>query len=168
MSNVPGISECFRLMDEYEMLPNIRRHSIIVARVAWEIVEGLQNSDPVPPEIAQTDLVVAGALLHDIAKTPCLRSGCDHAKAGAEICRSLGFSEIAGIVEEHVLLGPHDPARRGRGCFTAREIIYYADKRVRHEEIVTLDERLLYILEHYGGNDPGLRELIRENFAGCE
>ena len=45
--------------------------------------------------------------------------------------------------------------RRRRGIFTAREIIYYADKRVRHEEIVSLDDRLEYILEHYGLGDPG-------------
>jgi len=110
---------------------------------------------------------VAGALLHDIAKTPCLADGCDHAEAGAEICRLHGYPGIARIVAEHVILQGHDPQRYRRGLFTAVEVVYYADKRVRHEEIVSLNERLDYILEHYGGNDFLLHELIRKNFARC-
>ena len=167
MSSIPDISKCFRLMEEYEMLPNIRRHSIIVARVAREIIEGFRNNDIPPLVIADHNLVVAGALLHDIAKTLCLHSGCDHAETGAEICHNLGYPEIAGIVEEHVLLGDYDLERRRQGDFSAREIIYYADKRVRHEEIVSLGERLEYIIEYYGLGDPELHVLIRENFARC-
>lgn len=165
--HIPDIDECFRLMEEYRMLPNIRRHSVIVARVARQIVEGFTESDKKPAVVPHRELVIAGALLHDIAKTPCLRNGCDHARTGGEICRSLGYPEVAEIVEEHVLLRDHDAARRGKGIFSAREIIYYADKRVRHEEIVSLDDRLEYILHHYGLDDPGMHRRIRENFAGC-
>lgn len=163
---VPDIAECFRLMEEYRMLPNIRLHSLVVAQVSWLLLEQFRENS-VPPQVLDRDLVVPGALLHDIAKTPCLRTGCDHARAGAEICHRLGYPGIAGIVEEHVLLRDHDEVRRGQGIFTAREIIYYADKRVRHEEIVSLEERLVYILEHYGGGDPEMERRIRENFASC-
>jgi len=154
-------------MEEYRMLPNIRRHSVIVASVSRQIVEGLKESGTGPGVVPDPGLIMAGALLHDIAKTPCLRDGCDHAKAGGEICRRLGYPEVAGIVEEHVLLRDHDAARRGRGIFSAREIIYYADKRVRHEEIVSLEDRLEYILHHYGLDDPEMHRRIRENFARC-
>ena len=44
MSSIPDIAECFRLMEEYRMLPNIRRHSVVVARVAGEIVEGFKEN----------------------------------------------------------------------------------------------------------------------------
>jgi uncharacterized protein len=164
---IPAIDECFRLMEEYRMLPNIRRHSVIVARVARQIVEGFRESDPKPAVVPDRDLVMAGALLHDIAKTPCLRNGCDHARTGGEICRRLGYPEVAEIVEEHVLLRDHDPGRRGQGIFSAQEVIYYADKRVRHEEIVSLNQRLEYILQHYGLDDPEMHRRIRENFARC-
>lgn len=163
---VPDISECFRLMEEYRMLPNIRRHSLVVARVAWLLVEGFRGNGGQSLVLDQ-ELVIAGALLHDIAKTPCLQTGCDHARAGAEICVRLGYPEIACIVEEHVLLRDHDAVRRQQGIFTAREIIYYADKRVRHEEIVSLDDRLTYILERYSAGDPEIERRIRENFASC-
>lgn len=164
---LPDVAHCFRLMDEYAMLPNIRGHSIMVARVALQLLEGLAHNERVAPHLPARDLVAAGALLHDIAKTPCLQSGDDHARAGAEICARLGYPEIACIVAEHVVLRDHDRARNESGQFTARELIYYADKRVRHEEIVSLEERLVYILERYGAGEPEIERRIRENFAGC-
>jgi putative nucleotidyltransferase with HDIG domain len=164
---IPDVAHCFRLMDEYAMLPNIRRHSVMVARVALQLMDGLAHNERISSWLPDRDLVAAGALLHDIAKTPCLQSGDDHARAGAEICERLGYPEIARIVAEHVVLRDHDRARNELGKFTAREIIYYADKRVRHEEIVSLQERLVYILERYGAGEPEIERRIRENFAGC-
>ena len=96
-----------------------------------------------------------------------MKNGCDHAREGARICLQLGYPEISSIVEEHVILKEHDAERRHKGIFNAREIIYYADKRVRHEEIVSLDDRLEYILEHYGNGDSGMHRLIRINFDKC-
>lgn len=154
-------------MNDYGMLPNIRRHSIVVAKVALQLIDGFLNNDKTPAFIPDKSLITAGALLHDIAKTPCLNNGCDHATEGAVICHQLGYPEIAAIVEEHVVLKNHDVDRRRQGLFNATEIIYYADKRVRHEEIVSLDDRLEYILEHYGEGDPGLHRLIRINFKKC-
>lgn len=154
-------------MEEYGMLPNIRRHSVVVAQVALQLIDGFQENEQAPASIPDRALIAAGALLHDIAKTPCLTNGCDHATEGAAICHELGYPEIASIVEEHVILRNHDVERRHQGLFNAREIIYYADKRVRHEEIVSLDDRLEYILEYYGNGDPGLHKLIRINFEKC-
>ncbi len=169
-TTVPDTTTCLRLMEQYGMLPHIRKHSIVVARVAEFLVDHLPAaalpSTPVQRR-QHHDLVIAGALLHDIAKTLCLDNSCDHARRGAEICTELGFPEIARIVEEHVILKQHEPHRYARGIFTAREIVYYADKRVRHDEIVTLRERLDYIIGHYGRNDPYLEQLIHSNFNRC-
>ncbi len=163
---VPDLATCIRLMDEYEMLDNIRHHSLVVARVADALLCGLADESG-PARLADEKQVIAGALLHDIAKTPCLKSGCDHAALGAEICLQHGYPDIARIVEEHVILSGHDPERYKNGMFTASEIVYYADKRVRHTEIVSLEERLQYIISHYGNNDPHRHALIRENFERC-
>ncbi len=163
---VPDLATCIRLMDEYEMLDNIRHHSLVVARVADALLCGLADESG-PARLADEKQVIAGALLHDIAKTPCLKSGCDHAALGAEICLQHGYPDIARIVGEHVILSGHDPERYKNGMFTAGEIVYYADKRVRHTEIVSLEERLQYIISHYGNNDPHRHALIRENFERC-
>jgi putative nucleotidyltransferase with HDIG domain len=153
-------------MEQYAMLDNIRHHSLVVARLAAQIQQGLSDS-PQATSPTNRQLVISGALLHDIAKTPCLNSNCDHAKEGGKICRQHGYSEIATIVEQHVLLWEYEPSRYAEGCFTEREIVYYADKRVRHHSVVGLDKRLDYILEHYGRGNPVLHRLIRKNFKKC-
>jgi putative nucleotidyltransferase with HDIG domain len=166
LTAIPTIADCIALMDQYAMLANIRHHSLVVARLAEQIHAGLSAS---VPERLQTDrlLVISGALLHDIAKTPCLNTSSDHAKEGGAICRRHGYPEIAAVVEQHVLLWEYDPDRYAEGRFTAREIVYYADKRVRHNVVVHLDQRLEYILEHYGKGHPSRHALIRENFKKC-
>jgi putative nucleotidyltransferase with HDIG domain len=165
--SIPSILECIQLMEQYGMLVNIRHHSLVVARLAERLLEGLGTTIPTRPQ-ADRNLVITGALLHDIAKTPCLNSTCDHAKVGADICRQHGFPEIATIVEEHVILRQYEPERYATGIFTAREIVYYADKRVRHHLVVDLGARLEYILDHYGKGNPVRQELIRQNFSKCQ
>ena len=49
----------------------------------------------------------------------------------------------------------------------AIEIVYYADKRVRHAEIVSLDARQIYIEERYGQGKPEIIDAIRLNFGKC-
>lgn len=163
---IPDIDTCASLMEKYKMLANIRCHSLVVARIADLLVAALEKSGVEQP-LPDRKLCVSGALLHDIAKTPCLDNSCDHALAGAEICLKHGYPEIAAIVEEHVILKDHNPDRYQKGIFSAREIVYYADKRVRHDEIVSLDERLDYIIDRYGNSDSKRHELIRANFNQC-
>ncbi len=156
-------------MEEYEMLDNIRAHSVMVARVAKVLLLHLTDSHngsnhPLPAE----DLVISGALLHDIAKTPCLNQRCDHARQGRDVCLKHGYPEIAEIVREHVILMDFSPERYAKGWFFAKELVYYADKRVRHDEVVSLTERLEYIVERYGNNDPERYQIIQENFNKCQ
>lgn len=150
------------------MLANIRAHSLMVTRVAAVLLREL--ADCRKPQGAQpnADLVLAGALLHDIAKTQCLDSRCNHAQRGRDICLELGFPEVAEVVLEHVILSEFSPKRYSNGLFLAKELVYYADKRVRHEEIVSLEERLEYILERYGKNNAVRQNLIKENFSQCQ
>jgi len=156
-------------MDEYAMLDNIRAHSITVARVAQVLLQELADSAKKnPATLPKTNLVLAGALLHDIAKTPCLKNLCDHARHGRDICLELGYPEVAEVVREHVILTEFSLTRYRNGIFLAKELVYYADKRVRHDEIVSLEKRLEYILENYGNNDPNRYRLIKENFNKCK
>lgn len=151
---IPTVAQCFRLMAEYRMLANIRDHSIIVARLATLLSHelagrGLELSHP---------LVVASALLHDIGKTACLDSDRDHAAYGREICLAHGLDELAEIVGGHVRFRDNS-----LGAFGEYDIVFYADKRVTHEQVVSLEERQDYILERYGRNDPQRLAIIREH-----
>ncbi len=164
---IPSIAQCLDLMERYGMFDNIRAHSLTVARVAETLLIGMAATRVNGTELPASDLVLAGALLHDIAKTICLGSECDHARKGRDICLELGYPIIGEIVREHVRLKDFSIDRYAQGIFSAKEIVYYADKRVRHESIVSLDERMAYIMERYGNNDPQRHHAIEENFQRC-
>lgn len=161
---IPSPEQCRRYYDEYAMFNNIRDHSILVARVAAVLCEGLERRGSCAMPLPRRDLTVAGALLHDIAKSLCIEKGCHHAEVGRDICVDLGYPEVSEIVVEHVVLREFRAEAYRRGLFTPKELVYYADKRVRHDQIVPLTGRLAYILERYGNNDPHKEKLIRHNF----
>lgn len=153
---IPSIAQCFQLMEQYAMLPNIREHSLMVGRVAGLIGSELARAG----RGLSQELIVTGALLHDIAKTASLERELRHDELGREICLRHGFDELAEIVAEHVVLKKGVP----ENC-TEKEIVYYADKRVLHDAVVTLETRLDYIIHRYGNGDEGLHVRIRQNFA---
>ncbi len=165
---LPDIKECFNLMERYEMLPNIKKHSIVVAKIAEQIIDELLQTKIDKQHLPSRELVITGALLHDIAKTTCIKNGGDHATLGAEICNKHNYFEISTIISEHVILSSHETDRHKLGHFDAREIVYYADKRVMHDDIVDLSTRLDYILKTYGNNDPRVHLMIKDNFADCQ
>ena len=163
----PSIAQCLALMDRYAMLDNIRAHSLTVARVAKSLLTGMTETKGDGRNVPDTDLVLAGALLHDIAKTLCLGNKCDHAKKGRDICLEHGYPAIGEIVREHVTLKDFSIERYAQGIFFAKEIVYYADKRVRHDSIVSLTERMAYIVERYGNQEQFRHQQIEENFQRC-
>ncbi|MBN2123866.1 MAG: HD domain-containing protein [Deltaproteobacteria bacterium] len=142
------------------MLENIRAHSIMVEKVAGLIGRGLLEAGCV----LSLKMISAGALMHDIAKTPCLSSGGDHAAMGRDICLENHLDEIADIVAEHVVL-KDDGAEGG---IREKEIVYYADKRVTHDQVVSLEERLDYLLERYAKGKEQIVPLIMANFNHCK
>ena len=158
--DIPSVDACFDLMEQYHMLPNIKDHSIVVANVAKVITSSLIA---VGHELSM-DRIIAGALLHDIGKTACLDNDDDHAAKGVEICLKHNLEPIADIVGEHVILRSYSP----ENFFYEKEIVYYADKRVNHDQIVSLEERLSYILERYGLNNVIRCQAIKKNYALCQ
>ena len=165
---IPDIDDCISLMESTGMLENIRDHSFVVANVASLLLDNLDL--PADDTIAPPDknLVIAGALLHDIAKTACLGTSRKHAEEGKLLCSQLGYHEVAEIVGEHVILQDFEPTRQKKGHFSPKELVYYSDKRVTHDRIATLEQRLDYIIERYGDGTSFIENRIRENFARCQ
>ncbi len=152
---IPSEPECRRLIADMGMLEHIVAHSQQVCRVALLLAGRL--------ELPRRDreLIRAAALLHDITKTRSFRTGEDHAETGECLIRELGYPEVAAVVGQHVRL-----RRTGRPSAVpaAAEVVNYADKRVLHDRIVPLAERMGYILARYGATPErkrwimGLRE----------
>jgi len=140
---IPSRGECLVLMAKHGMLAHIREHSLLVTEVALHLGTSLAEAG-FPLHL---DLIEAGALLHDLGKTPCLGTELNHAEWGAEAMRRAGYPEVAKVVREHVLLQPdgHDPR-----AIREAEVVNYADKRVLHTRVVTLAARFADLKERYG------------------
>lgn len=148
MRNIPDESVCRQLMDRYSMLPNIVEHSYRVCQVAAFLGKALSRAED-GPDLA---LIVASSLLHDITKTRSLKTREDHAGTGGNLLEGLGYPQVAEVVRGHVRLAAAnklDPLREVH-------IINYADKRVRHDTVVSLRERFVDLMKRYG-RTPGRR-----------
>jgi uncharacterized protein len=121
---------------------SVIRHSEAVLFVATEYAARIDEAD--------IDLVIAGALLHDIgrSRTNSLR----HAQEGAAICRQRGVPEpVSLIVERHIGAGLRADEctllrLKPRDCIPLsleERIVANADNLVRGSRRVTIDERLL-------------------------
>ncbi|MBW1952823.1 MAG: HD domain-containing protein [Deltaproteobacteria bacterium] len=141
-------------MAEHQMLPNIREHSLRVREAALMVGEALVEAGCQ----LHLSLLEAGALLHDIAKTTCLRNGGDHAQLGAEWLQDYGYPEVAEIIRGHVYL-PTRVRESPRIC--EAEVVNYADKRVMHTQVVPLEVRFADLRNRYGRNDQA-RQRITE------
>jgi len=156
----PSTGTCRRLLITHDVPAHIRRHSAQVARVARRIAEALHEQG----EAMDVGLIEAAALLHDIAKAPCLESHLDHAAEGGRVLRELGLDAVGAIVERHVQLGEWNP----RGPVTGAEVVNYADKRVLYFQVVSLPERFRDLIVRYGRGRTDIEERIRRNWATME
>ncbi len=149
---LPTRAECLRLTAQYGMLSHIREHSLLVTEVALRLGQGLIEAG-LPLNLP---LIEAGALLHDLGKTLCLGTSENHAEWGARALEELGYPEIAQVIREHVRL---DENFRDLRPLREAEVVNYADKRVLHTRVVTLDRRFADLKERYGKTAEALTRI---------
>jgi putative nucleotidyltransferase with HDIG domain len=139
---IPSREDCLDLMAAAEMPAHIREHSLRVAEIAVFLGFHLNSAG----SRLHLGLLEAGGLLHDIGKERGLRTGENHARLGAAMLREWGLEAVAPIVESHIHIVPADLDHP----LTESLIVNYADKRVRHHEVVTLTERFEDLSRRYG------------------
>lgn len=139
---IPSKQQCFELLFKLDALEHIVAHSIQVCRGALLLQDNLKTSGI---ELNR-ELIRASALLHDITKTRSLETGEFHSQTGADLLTGMGYPEVGEVVRQHVRLDQY----RERDGISEAAIINYADKRVLHDRIVSLETRMEYILERYG------------------
>jgi uncharacterized protein len=150
---IPTQAQCYELMSRYSMLPNIIAHSRQVMNVCLAITDHLKEGLSI-----DRDTIIAAALLHDITKIKSIKTKERHDASGGALLRELGFPSIAGIVEQHVII----QNLNFEGSLEEREIVYYADKRVMHDKIVSIDERIDDLIKRYGTTEE-IRNRIFQN-----
>jgi uncharacterized protein len=159
---IPNERRCFDLLTKYETPDHIVLHSRAVWEVGRVLGEGLLRRKHAVDMV----LIRAACLLHDIGKFPCIRDGTKyHDVRGEEILASEGYPLVGSIVGRHVFLRSenHSPPRE-------EHIVFYADKRVLHDEVVSLDDRFAYLIETYGSNPEAIRmlHLMRDDTLSVE
>lgn len=150
---IPLKQECLRLYAAMEMPDHIQDHSRLVCRVALLLTDGLISAG-VP---LNRDLVRASAMLHDITKPRSFSTGENHAKTGGEYLEAMGCPEVGSIIRQHVVLDHYFAA----DCPDEAEVVNYADKRVLHDRVVSLDDRMEYILQRYA-KTPERQQLLQQ------
>ena len=150
---IPDREECLRLMERYGMLENIIAHSLEVTKVALLLSTELNRKG----QTIDLCLVEAASLLHDIAKTLCIRTKEDHTQAGCRLLKDIGYERVGEIVAQHVWLKKEGDS----ASVSEEEVVNYADKRVRHDQIVTLEERFLDLKNRYGRDQRSIDYLDR-------
>ena len=117
--------ELAALYQTYNVPNNIIAHMKKTAEMAETLKPRLEEKK------LEWDLIKKAALLHDMLRTERL-----HALKGADILRREGYYEIADLVEKH-----HDPEIQEDGPLTEAEVLFYADSRVKEDEIVSVEAR---------------------------
>ncbi len=139
---IPTKVQCYQMISKMKMMDHIVVHSLQVCRVATLLTEHLNKQH----YRLNFDLIQSAALLHDITKTRSFKTREDHALTGGKYLSDHGYPEVGDLVRQHVRLDEYpSPVTLGEV-----EIINYADKRVLHDRVVSLEERLAYILGKYG------------------
>jgi uncharacterized protein len=159
---IPTRDECFRLMSQYGMLDHIIHHSIEVARVALFLSTELNKRG----QRIDLSLVEAASLLHDLTKTVCFKTKEDHAQRGSQLLKEMGYERVGEVVAEHVVLSK----KRDRSSVSEEEVVNYADKRVQHDRIVSLEERFSDLMDRYGKSkkDFGQLEQLKKTIFEVE
>jgi uncharacterized protein len=126
------------------MMDHIIDHSVMVSKVTRFLCFRLMKVSPT----LDIELATHAALLHDITKTRSFDTHELHSETGGELLSRLGYPEVGSIIRQHVILDSYEPGTP----ISEHEIVNYSDKRVLHDQVVSLKKRLEYIQHKYGEN----------------
>lgn len=151
----PSREECMALLKKYNTPDHVIKHCIMVTETALRIGRAL-NDRGCNLDLA---LIQGAGLIHDIARVE-----EKHWEVGAEIASELGYEQEAEIIKIHMFYNG-DPSRKE---INETDIICLADRMVKEDQYVGLDNRMQYILDKFKGNPDAIeriRERIKDNKA---
>lgn len=148
----PTYDECTELMESvYQAGERIVLHCRAVEKLALYIADLLN----LPYE--DKSLLSAASLLHDIA-----RRKRNHAAAGAELIRSLGWDKIADIVGSHMDIEPSPDEE-----LSPAEILFLSDKLIAEDKLTCIEQRFAGRLAELAP-DTQAEQAVRRRLAAAE
>ncbi len=136
LEGIPSERECEAIRSRQGVSDEIAAHCDLVAQVA-RLLAVLLNRAGFNLNLA---LIEAAGRLHDMA-----RGEPDHARAGADLLAQMGYPQVGAAVASHMDI--HSPA----SSLGEAELIYFADKCVEEDRLVSLEERFERALSRYAG-----------------
>ncbi|WP_263771984.1 DVU_1551 family NTP transferase [Propionivibrio soli] len=151
--HLPTPAECEAILSTRPIAEPLRRHGRAVAAIARTIATRLSERGV----RIDRQLVIAASLLHDIAK-----GEPGHAELGASIIASLGYPAVAEIIRQHMAMTfdgttPNEAA-----------VVFLADKLVRTDRRVSLEERYKPSFERFRDQPESLQGARRRYETACE
>ena len=140
---IPTREQCLKILNENNVPDNIIAHVTAVCGFSMKLVDLLEKKGI----NINRELVEAGAMLHDVKKL----SPKDHVTEGYNLVKSLGFPKVAMLIKKHGLY--HIDNDDFIPKTWEEKIVFYADKRVRGDTVVSLKERFEYIKQRYKKDD---------------
>jgi|TARA_B100001971_G_scaffold187336_1_gene187969 putative nucleotidyltransferase with HDIG domain len=138
MALIPSKEECLDILNKNKTPSNVIGHCKTVCKVAEEIADRLIKKGI----NINKNLVIAAALLHDVE-----REKDNHIIAGAKLLKSIGFPEVSEVARKHSLY--EIEKEKNQPIRIEEKILFYADKRVRGNRIVSLEERFKDLEKRY-------------------
>ena len=126
--------------ESYVLLQHVQT---VAAITYWFAVRLRQNHVMVDAILAHR-----AACLHDLDKLSPNRPSKEHGRAGAEMLAAMGYPQIAGIVGSHVIATPDQVKFNSLEA----ELVFFADKLVKHNQIVSVEERFEDLATRYPKN----------------
>lgn len=130
----PTKEECLSILNEYGTPLHVKKHCEAVAETAFRIAKELNRHG----FDFDLQLILGAGLLHDIARTE-----DKHWEIGARIAQSLGYVQEAEIIKVHMMYTPFSPLEEA----TETDMVCLADKLVKEDKYVGIDERIDYIIK---------------------
>ena len=131
------------LLKKYEIKDNVLKHSLAVNRFAVSLARKLMDRG----NKIDLELVDSASLLHDIGRTTSSETKRHHSIEGCNILIKEGYPDIAEIVKKHGL----GWIEKNKLETIEEKIVWYSDKRLDEDRVVSLNERLKLLETRHTG-----------------
>ena len=139
---IPTTEECKKLWDEFNMPENIRQHTLQVNRLAMLLAKKLKQAGV----DIDLELVNAASLLHDLDKAVTLDDLTEHGSKSERWLAEREHKKVGAVVRKHILEHLHE----AKDVTWEDKVVNYSDKRVVHNNVVSLKQRFEYLKKRYG------------------
>ena len=136
------------LFVKYNTPEHVQRHCDEVARVSVLIAEGLNERG----FELNIEVLRGAALVHDV-----LRTEKEHDRLGAEVLMNMELPHEAELVRRHMTYHPFNHADR----FEEIDVLCLADRLVKEDCYVGLDERMQYLIDKPGKTPERTERILK-------